>query len=55
MLIAAILYGLAVRPTAYPIILATFCALQCAPQLILLWHAVQRSPAVEPVESTVEI
>jgi len=53
-LIAAIVYGLAARQTAHPGILATFCGLQCLPQLVVLWQAKQRRAVREQVESAVE-
>ena len=53
-LLAAIVYGLAARHTAHPGILATFCGLQCLPQLVVLWQATQHRAVREQVESTVE-
>jgi cellulose synthase/poly-beta-1,6-N-acetylglucosamine synthase-like glycosyltransferase len=53
-LIAAVLYGLVARHTTHPGILATFCGLQCAPQLVVLWQATQCKAVREQFESAVE-
>jgi cellulose synthase/poly-beta-1,6-N-acetylglucosamine synthase-like glycosyltransferase len=53
-LLAAIPYGLTAQQSSHAGILATFCGLQCAPQLVVLWQAIQRAPAREQVESPAE-